>query len=51
MKVTLAPLHTVVDEALATTVGLLFTVMVIVAVFEQAPLVPVTVYVPVDVGK
>ena len=44
------PAHTLVDVAVADTLGRLFTVTVTTAVFEHEPAEPVTVYVCVEDG-
>lgn len=52
MRVVVLPAQIVFEEAVAVTVGLEFTVTVIVVVFVQpGPLEPVTVYVVVAVGE
>ncbi len=49
-NVVLLPVHMFIELALATTVGVLVTVIVMKLVPLQLPLVPVTVYVVVAVG-
>jgi hypothetical protein len=45
------PAQIAVGEAAAVTVGLGFTVKIKVAVLEQAPLAPVTVYIVLEPGE